>query len=121
MNPARFDAEAAVVGTQIPEGLRVAIIGSTSFWHEDSAEICTKIGELWLLSPVLSCSQEVYRELARRSGGLLPKVAGTSDGRPRSFMSYPEAAPAGITGRPCSRARTWASAVRFSGVSPSCT
>lgn len=46
MNPARFAAEAAVAGTQIPAGFRVAIVGSTSFWHEDSTEICTHIGGL---------------------------------------------------------------------------
>jgi uncharacterized protein (TIGR00725 family) len=46
MNSAQFDTEAAVVGTQIPKGFRVAILGSSTFWHENSARICTHIGEL---------------------------------------------------------------------------
>jgi hypothetical protein len=40
-----FDREAAVVDAQIAAGFRVAVIGSTSFWHDESAPTCSEIGE----------------------------------------------------------------------------
>jgi hypothetical protein len=33
------------LGAQIPEGVRVAVIGSTSFWHSDTDRTCSGIGE----------------------------------------------------------------------------
>jgi len=45
MRPAEFDDEAAVVSAKIPAGVRVAVIGSTSFWHEESEQTCAAIGE----------------------------------------------------------------------------
>jgi len=84
MNPARFDTEAAVIGPQMPEGFRVAIIGSTSFWHEDSAGICTRIGELLatlaslvlLTGGVPGAGETVGRAFAKgcRNLGRSPKV-----------------------------------------------
>ena len=46
MLPTMLDQEAVLVGAKIPQGVRVAVIGSTSFWHEESEESCTNIGEL---------------------------------------------------------------------------
>jgi hypothetical protein len=46
MNSAQIDAEAAVVGSRIPKGFRVAILGSASFRQERSVRICTSVGEL---------------------------------------------------------------------------
>jgi len=40
-----FDDEAASVSARIPAGPRVAVIGSTSFWHEASARTCDNIGK----------------------------------------------------------------------------
>jgi uncharacterized protein (TIGR00725 family) len=41
-----FDHEVATVAAQLPEGTRVAIIGSTSFWHAESQATCEAIGRL---------------------------------------------------------------------------
>jgi hypothetical protein len=45
MNRTRLEEEALFVGKQIPAGFRAAIIGSSSFWHANSAETCAEIGE----------------------------------------------------------------------------
>lgn len=39
-----FDREADEVASQLPEGPRLAIIGSTTFWHQDSEATCTFLG-----------------------------------------------------------------------------
>jgi SLOG cluster4 family len=41
-----FDHEATVVREQLPAGLRLAVIGSTSFWHPESEATCTALGRL---------------------------------------------------------------------------
>lgn len=40
----KFDTEAILVSSKIPAGNRVAVIGSTSFWHGDSEQTCIEIG-----------------------------------------------------------------------------
>jgi len=44
IQPTRFD-EAAAVSTNIPAGLRVVVIGSTSLRHHESKETCAEIGQ----------------------------------------------------------------------------
>lgn len=45
MLPTKFDEESVVVSARIPAGSRVAVIGSMSFWHDDSERTCADIGE----------------------------------------------------------------------------
>jgi len=45
MTPTTFDEEAVRVATDIPAGVRVVVIGSTSFWHDESEQTCTEIGK----------------------------------------------------------------------------
>ena len=45
MLPTKFDEEATLVSARIPAGVRVAVIGSTSFWHDESEETCAEIGQ----------------------------------------------------------------------------
>jgi predicted Rossmann-fold nucleotide-binding protein len=40
----RYDREAEEITRQLPKGLRLAVIGSTSFWGHDSKEICRSVG-----------------------------------------------------------------------------
>jgi len=42
--PGNFDEQAANLTAQLPPAPRVAVIGSTSFWHPDSAATCRLIG-----------------------------------------------------------------------------
>lgn len=40
----RFDEDAALLAPRIPAGFRVGVIGSTSFWHDESEQTCLAIG-----------------------------------------------------------------------------
>lgn len=41
-----FDHEASELAARLPAGPRLAIIGSTAFWHADSKETCGALGHL---------------------------------------------------------------------------
>jgi SLOG cluster4 family len=43
---ARFDQEARRLEALLPHGPRVAVLGSTEFWHADSERTCSEIGRL---------------------------------------------------------------------------
>jgi uncharacterized protein (TIGR00725 family) len=45
MPPTDVEEETIIVEAQIPPGFRIVVIGSTSFWHEDSEQMCSDIGE----------------------------------------------------------------------------
>jgi hypothetical protein len=46
MSPTRFDDETRRVEVLLPDGPRVAVLGSTDFWHSDSERTCSEIGRL---------------------------------------------------------------------------
>ncbi len=46
MPDAKYDREASEILRKLPRGPRIAIIGSTEFWHEDSQQTCEALGEL---------------------------------------------------------------------------
>ncbi len=46
MSATYFDAEAARVAAEMPNGVRLAVIGSASFWHPESEWTCTQVGQL---------------------------------------------------------------------------
>jgi hypothetical protein len=45
MLPTKYDEATTAVSASIPAGVRVAVIGSTSFWHHESEETCVEIGQ----------------------------------------------------------------------------
>jgi hypothetical protein len=94
--PVRYDAEARRVDALLPRGPRVAVLGSTEFWHPESERTCIGIGrqlagipELVLLTGgVEGIGEAVGRSFyqARREAGqetrvfhLLPKGEPTWD------------------------------------------
>jgi SLOG cluster4 family len=44
--PGRYDQEARRLDSRLPRGPRVAVLGSTDFWHAESERTCTEIGRL---------------------------------------------------------------------------
>ena len=50
--PNLFDEQAANLIAQLPPAPRIAVIGSTSFWHPDSAATCHAVG--WQLAQIKS-------------------------------------------------------------------
>src|SRR5262245_25404928 len=49
----QYDVAADKLGTGLPRGARVVIIGSTSFWHADSEATCGQVGRLLAAVPDL--------------------------------------------------------------------
>jgi hypothetical protein len=45
-SPARYDREARRLEALLPLGPRVAVLGSTEFWHADSERTCAETGRL---------------------------------------------------------------------------
>lgn len=44
MRTEAFDREAKRLSDQLPAGRRLGVLGSTSFWHQDSAAFCAELG-----------------------------------------------------------------------------
>jgi len=80
----RYDLEARQLEVLLPHGPRVAVLGSTEFWHADSERTCSEIGRLLagisglvlLTGGVEGIGEGVGRSffLARRDSGQQPCV-----------------------------------------------
>jgi hypothetical protein len=80
----RFDQEARRIETLLPDSPRVAVLGSTDFWHADSEQTCIRIGRLLagipglvlLTGGVEGIGEAVGRSFfqARRDCGQEPRV-----------------------------------------------
>jgi uncharacterized protein (TIGR00725 family) len=84
-----FDREAAEVAARLPAGPRLAVIGSTSFWHAESAETCAILGRslaaldglVLVTGGVEGVGEAVARSFWAARGGL--------EGGPRVFHILP--------------------------------
>src|SRR4051794_297086 len=82
--PGRFDQEARRLEVVLPPGPRIAVLGSTDFWHADSERTCSQIGRLLAGIPELvlltggveGIGEAVGRSFyqARRDSGQVPRV-----------------------------------------------
>ena len=80
----RYDQEARRLEALLPHGPRVAVLGSTEFWHADSERTCTEVGPLLagipdlvlLTGGVEGIGEAVGRSFfqARRASGQEPHV-----------------------------------------------
>ena len=83
-NCGRYDQEARRLEAVLPHGARVAVLGSTDFWHADSERTCSRIGRLLagipglvlLTGGVQGIGEAVGRNFfqARRDSGQEPRV-----------------------------------------------
>jgi hypothetical protein len=83
-NSGGYDQEARRLGALLPFGPRVAVLGSTEFWHPDSERTCTAIGRwlagipglVLLTGGVEGIGEAVGRSFfqARRDSGQEPRV-----------------------------------------------
>src|SRR5437764_14838752 len=89
----RYEHDARRLDALLPPGPRVAVLGSTDFWHADSERTCTEIGRLLagipglvlLTGGVEGIGEAVGRSFfqARRSAGQDPHVChGLPEGEP---------------------------------------
>jgi len=82
--PGRYDLEARRLDALLPRGPRVAVLGSTDFWHADSERTCVEMGRLLagisglvlLTGGVEGIGEAVGRSFvqARRGAGQDPRV-----------------------------------------------
>jgi hypothetical protein len=80
----RFDYEALQLESRLPTGPRVAVLGSTDFWHNESERTCSEIGRLLAAIPDLllitggveGIGEAIGRSFfqARRQGGKEARV-----------------------------------------------
>jgi hypothetical protein len=71
----RYDQEARRLEALLPHGPRVAVPGSTEFWHADSERTCTEVGRLLASIPVLvplTGGVEGIGEAVGLRGGTMP-------------------------------------------------
>ena len=83
-SPTRYEREAQRIDALLPPGLRVGVLGSTDFWHADSARTCSEIGRLLadisglvlLTGGVEGIGEAIGRSFfqARRATGQEPRV-----------------------------------------------
>jgi predicted Rossmann-fold nucleotide-binding protein len=76
MNHSEYENEASEVARQLPKGSRLGVIGSASFWGEDSKEICQAVGD----------RLAALEELVLITGG----VTGVGEAVGRSFFNQRE-------------------------------
>ena len=82
--PGRYEQDARRLDALLPHGPRVAVLGSTDFWHADSERTCVEIGRLLagvtglilLTGGVEGIGEAVGRSFfqARRNAGQEPRV-----------------------------------------------
>jgi hypothetical protein len=82
--PGRYEQDARRLDALLPRGPRVAVLGSTNFWHADSERTCAEIGRLLAGVPGLTLltggvegiGEAVGRSFfqARRDAGQEPRV-----------------------------------------------
>jgi hypothetical protein len=82
--PERYESDARRLDALLPRGPRVAVLGSTDFWHADSEHTCAEIGRLLASVPGLvlltggveGIGEAVGRNFfqARRDAGQEPRV-----------------------------------------------
>src|SRR3954469_12392406 len=90
----RYDEEARRLEAVLPHGPRVAVLGSTDFWHADSEPTCSRIGRLLAGIPglvLLTGGVEGIGEAVGRSFYQARLHAGQE---PRVYHMLPEGEPA---------------------------
>jgi hypothetical protein len=88
--PGSYDQEARRLDALIPDGPRVAILGSTDFWHADSERTCAEIGRLLAGIPelvLLTGGVEGIGEAVGRSFFQMRRTAGQ---QPHVYHVLPE-------------------------------
>jgi len=89
MRPTRFDDEATAAGTSLPAGVRVAIIGSTAFWHDESQETCTEIGRRLASVENITLLTGGVTGVGECTGRAFAEACRTLERTPRAFHILP--------------------------------
>jgi uncharacterized protein (TIGR00725 family) len=87
---ARYEQEAARLRALFPEGPRLAVIGSTSFWHADSERTCTEVGRMLARIPGLVLITGGVEGVGEATGRAFFRARHDADEEPRVYHVLPE-------------------------------
>lgn len=86
----RYDQEARRLEAVLPPGPRVAVLGSTDFWHADSERTCSQIGRLLASIPELVLLTGGVEGIGEAVGRSFYEARGDSGEEPRIYHVLPE-------------------------------
>jgi hypothetical protein len=93
-NPGRYEQDARRLDALLPPGLRVAVLGSTDFWHADSERTCAEIGRLLAGVPGLTLLTGGVVGIGEAVGRSFFQTRRCAGQEPRVFHVLPEGEPA---------------------------
>jgi hypothetical protein len=86
----RYDQEARRLEAVLPHGPRVAVLGSTDFWHADSERTCSQIGRLLANIPGLVLLTGGVEGIGEAVGRSFFQARHDSGQEPRVYHVLPE-------------------------------
>lgn len=92
--PERYEQEARRLDARLPCGQRVAVLGSTDFWHADSERTCVEIGRLLAGIPGLTLLTGGVEGIGEAIGRNFFQARRDAGQEPRVYHVLPEGEPA---------------------------
>lgn len=89
----RFDEEALRLGSFLPTGARVVILGSTDFWHPESEQACIEIGRMLAAIPAVLLITGGVEGIGEAIGRSFFKTRCEFGKEPRVYHVLPEGEP----------------------------
>jgi hypothetical protein len=89
----RYEQAALSIQALLPEGPRLVVIGSTSFWHGESEPTCTQIGQLLATIPELVLLTGGVEGVGETVGRSFFQKRCVSGEEPRVYHVLPEGEP----------------------------
>jgi hypothetical protein len=90
----RYDQEARRLDAMLPRSPRVAVLGSTDFWHADSERTCTEIGRLLAGIPGLALLTGGVEGIGEAVGRSFSRARGNVGQETRVYHVLPKGEPA---------------------------
>jgi hypothetical protein len=92
--PGRYEHDARRLDALLPRGPRVAVLGSTDFWHADSERTCAELGRLLASVPGLTLLTGGVEGIGEAVGGSFFQARRDAGQEPRVCHVLPEGEPA---------------------------
>jgi hypothetical protein len=93
-NSERYEQHARRLDALLPQGRRVAVLGSTDFWHGDSERTCTEVGRLLAGVPELILLTGGVEGIGEAVGRSFFQARCDTGQEPRVYHVLPEGEPA---------------------------
>jgi hypothetical protein len=92
--PGRYEHDARRLDALLPRGPRVAVLGSTDFWHADSERTCAEMGRLLASVPGLTLLTGGVEGIGEAVGRSFFQARRDAGQEPRVYHVLPEGEPA---------------------------